>query len=214
MQCGPAIPLAGFHRSNNPSLQLWVAPDKLHHGDRRREMGGAEQCVESELPVRHESELGQWRRKLGSRHWLPGEPVLQRERKPGSRFEQPRVQCAGRLRQRFHQRVQLLQPQHHRGPVWTNVVNTYAPQYMSVPSAPIFVIAGVALGAAANAGLRCWLTSRQKSLRWAVRPQRCKWSTWTNMKPFGTSVKRPGRRETRSEERRVGKECRYRSPPY
>src|ERR1022692_4214599 len=91
MQCGPAIPLAGFHRSNNPSLQLRVAPDKIPHGDRRREMGGAEQCVESELPVRHESELGQWRRKLGSRHWLPGEPVLQRERKPRSLSEQPRV---------------------------------------------------------------------------------------------------------------------------
>src|ERR1039457_6223322 len=185
MQCGPAIPLAGFHRSNNPSLQLRVAPDKLHHGDRRREMGGAEQCVESELPVRHESELGQWRRKLGSRHWLPGEPVLQRERKPGSRSEQPRVQCAGRLRQRFHQRVQLSQPQHHRGPVWTKRC-----QYLCA------AIHARARRAAANAGLRRWLTGRHKSGRWAVRPQRCRWSTWTNMKPFGTWVKRPGGRKT------------------
>jgi hypothetical protein len=82
------------------------------------------------------------------------------------------------------------------GPYGQNIVNTYAPQYMPVPSAPILVIAGVALGAAANAGLRCWLTSRQKSLRWAARPQRCRWSTWTNMKPFGTWVKRPGGRKT------------------
>ena len=39
------------------------------------------------------------------------------------------------------------------GPYGQNIVNTYAPQYMPVPSAPIFVIAGVALGAVANAGL-------------------------------------------------------------
>ena len=48
------------------------------------------------------------------------------------------------------------------GPYGQNIVNTYAPQYMPVPSAPIFVIAGVALGAVANAGLRAQQTPQRR----------------------------------------------------
>src|ERR1039458_671776 len=194
MQCGPAIPLAGFHRSNNPSLQLRVAPDKLHHGDVKWE--ALNNAWNPSCLFDTKANWGQWRRKLGSRHWLPGEPVLQRERKPGSRSEQPRVQCAGRLGQRFHQRVQLLQPQHHRGPVWTKRC-----QYLCA-----------AIHARAQrADLRdCRRSARPprqprttvlvdeptKELAMGGTAQRCRWSTWTNMKPFGTWVKRPGRRET------------------